>query len=122
MEVKQNSQKFRVLYGNLTKLTDLAGTYMMLCPYSYQHPDVLQSVGYRLYTPAFTLFSDYFPTKRAGTGMRCCTRILGIVSRAYKTYRSSGCGNEWHTELKELTKVLGTGMSAVQNVQKHFVA
>ena len=41
-----------------------------------------------------------------------------FVALAYRTYRISGYGYESRTEL---TKVPGTGMNALQNLQKFFV-
>ena len=48
---------------------------------------------------------------------KSCSRAPGIVARAYRTHRNSGYGYERHAEL---TEVPGTGMNAVQNLQKFF--
>ena len=41
-----------------------------------------------------------------------------FVARAYRAYRSSGYGYEYRTDL---TEVPGTGMNALENLQKFFV-
>ena len=37
----------------------------MLYPYPYPHTGILQSVGYRIYTPVFTLFYGCIPYTKA---------------------------------------------------------
>ena len=56
-------------------------------------PVFLRSVGYRVYTPVFSLFSGYFLYPRAGYGYGCHTlahRSSGYgYELSHRTYRSS---------------------------------
>ena len=131
MEVIQNSQKFRVLNGSLAKLTEVPGGYIMLCPYPYPHPGILQRVGYRVLIPVFILHNgrvrvwDVVPVPRvlwhgrtelekvSGTGMN--------VRCKYRTELREVPGTGMNAVRAEFTKLRSRGINIEQNSHNFFV-
>ena len=81
MEVLQNSQKFRVLYGSLTKLTEVPGGYTYVVPVPVPAPRYFTKCRVPgIYPGIYPSFPGIYPTERQGTGMGYFTRTPGIMA------------------------------------------
>lgn len=100
--LRKSLKNFRVLYGSLTKLTEVPCGYMDVVPAPVSTSQHLQSVGYHVYSPVFILFSGYVPYKGRA-------RAWDVVPVPL-----------WHGRA-ELPEVSGTGMKVIEDSQKFRV-
>ena len=109
----------RVLCHSLTGVTEFPGKGMRIFQ-NFQNFRVRVRMSYRTYRSSGYCGTGVQSTRKVrGGARRHAVPVLRVLRpRACRTSRSSGYRYECRTEL---TEVLGTGMNAVQNLQKFFV-
>lgn len=98
--LQQKSQKFRVLYGSFIEPTEVPAGYINVVPVPAPRY-FFQIVGYRVYTPVFTVFSGCLPNTEAGYGYGDVVPVPRVLrnERAGLTF---GYGYEGHTGISEV--------------------
>ena len=108
----------RVLCHNLKEVTEVPGKGMGFLQNNLQKFQVRVRKRYRIHRSCGYYGMGVHNSQNFPVGLKILYPYPGIVVRAYRTHRSSGNGYGRHTEL---TKVPGTGMNALRNLQKFFV-
>ena len=109
----------RVLYHSLTRVTEFPGKGMMRILQNFKKFRVRVRMSYRSSRNSGYYGTGVSNSQKFRAGTKHAVPVPRVLwPRAYRTFRSSRYGYECRTELLE---VPGTGMNALQNLQKFFV-
>ena len=108
----------RVLCHSLTGVTHFPGKGMRILQ-NFQNFRVRVRMSYRTYRSSGYCGTGVQSTRKVRASARHAVPVLRVLRpRACRTFKSSGYRYESRTKVPE---VLGTGMNALQNLQKFFV-